>query len=156
MSHHLFDRGGAGDAAFAVEQRGTQEVHAITGDDGRLLHQSLARVHNDLARAQQLPRDVRRARCRAASALGARIAVEQVLPRQMFDVARTELLDVRFKVHVAHRALHAGTARVREVHVDERRHDVQMLRVWEVVEKDEDQQCVHPPKHLRPNERRVW
>ena len=84
----------------------------------------------------------------AASALGAGVAVEQVLPRQLLDVARAELLDVGLEVHVAHGALRARPARVREEHVDERRRDVQVLGVRQVVEEGEDEQRVRPPEEL--------
>ena len=65
----------------------------------------------------------------------------------MLDVRRAELLDVGLEVHRAHHALLSRPARVREVDVDERRDDVQVLRVRQVVEEREDEQRVRPPEH---------
>ena len=112
-----------------------RELHPIAGHERALLHQPLPRVDDDLARAEQLAGDVRRARRGAAAALGARVAVEQILPRQLLDVRRAELLDLGLEIHRPHRALRARAARVRQVDVDQRRHDVQVLRVRQVVQE---------------------
>src|SRR5262249_42013363 len=67
----------AGDAV-RLEEPG--EFHPVSSDDRALLHQPLPRIDDDLARAEHLARQVCGARGGAAPALGARIAVEQVLP----------------------------------------------------------------------------
>jgi hypothetical protein len=148
MLHHLLHRRRAGIAPLAVQERGAKELHPIIRHDGRLLHQALSRVDHDLARAERLPRDVRRTRGSAPTALGARVAVEQVLPRELLDVRRSERLDVRLEIHVPHHPLLPRAARVGEVHVDERRDDVEVLRVRQIVQEDEDQQRMHPPEHV--------
>src|SRR4029079_16868050 len=100
---------------------------------------------------QQLAGEIRRTCRGTAAALGARVAVEEILPRQMLDVRRAELLDLRLEIHVAHDALLSRPTRVRQVDVDERRYDVQMLRVRQVVQERENEQRVHPPEDFHEN-----
>jgi hypothetical protein len=79
-------------------------------------------------------------------ALRARVAVEQVLPRQVLDVAHAELLGgLVLEVHVPHHPHLPRPARVREVGVGERDDDVQVLRVRQVVEEPEHAERVSPP-----------
>ena len=114
----------------------------------RLLQQPRPGVDHDLARRQQLAREVGRADRGAAPAFGAAEAVQQVLPGELFDVLRAEHLHVlRLEVHRLHRALGTGAARVREEGVDQRRQHVQVLAVRQVVGEDQQQQRVQPPAH---------
>ncbi len=129
-----------------VSQRRALERHPVARRDRSLLHQPLAGVDDDLARAERLPRDVGRARRRAASALGARVSVEEILPRELLDVRRAELRVLGLEIHRLHRAARARTARVREVDVEQRRHDVQVLRVRQIIQEGQDQQHVRPPE----------
>ena len=116
---------------------------------GRLLHQPLPRVDDDLARAQRLAGDVRRAGRGAAAALGARVAVEQVLPRQVLHVATR-----RTARRPASRSMGRitpfcpGPLVFEKYTLMQRRDDVQVLRVRQIVEEDEDQQRVRPPDHV--------
>ena len=128
-----------------------EKLHAVAGDERTLFHEALPRVHNNLARAERLAGDVRGTHRRAATALGARVAVEQVFPGEVFDVRRAELLDVGLEIHGTHRGAFTLPACVREEDVEQRRHDVQMLRVREIVEEGEHQQCMRPPAHAVRN-----
>ena len=146
---HLCGGRRAGVVAFAVQQRGAQKLHPVSEHDRRLLHQPLPGVDDDLARAEQLAREVGRTGGRAAPALRAGVAVEQILPREILDIRGAKVLDVGLEIHRPHHAFLTGSAGVREVDVDQRRHDVQVLGVREVVEKGENQQRVHPPEQRR-------
>ena len=109
------------------------------------LHQALPRVDDDLARTQRLAGDVGRTGGGAAAALRTRIAVEEVLPGELLHVVGAELLDVGLEVHGAHDALLPRSAGVREEHVEQRRHHVQVLGVRQVVQEEEHEQDVCPP-----------
>ena len=81
----------------------------------------------------------------AAAALGAGVAVEQVLPGQVGHVGRAEVLGVLgLEIHGAHDAHRPRAGGVGEPDVGQRRDDVQVLGVRQVVEEDEDQQRVRP------------
>ena len=121
-----------------------------------LLREARTRLHHDHARRERLARDVGRAGRRAAAALGARVPVEQVLPREVLHIGGTKLLGVlRFEVHGTHRAHTPRPARVGEPHVDERREHVQVLRRGEVIKEPEDQHRVDPPHHPGHRMRRL-
>ena len=134
--------------AFAVHERVVRELGPIAEQQRRLLHEPAARVDDDLARTQHLAGNVRGTRIGAAATLGARVTVEQILPCELIDIGRTELLDaLRLEIEKANHSLRPRPLRIREVDVGNRRHDVQMLRVRQVVEKAEHQQRVRPPEH---------
>ncbi len=142
--------GGARSAlvAFAVKQRVVRELRSIAHEERGLLHQPVTRVDDDLARAQHLPGEMRGTHRGAAAALGARVPVEQVLPRHLIDVRGPELLDIlRLEIEETNHALRAGPLRVREIDVRNRRDDVQVLRERQIVEKCEHEQCMRPPEH---------
>ncbi len=144
----LGDRGG-----------GVRREHRDAGGGGQrprgLLLQPLAHVDHDLPRGEELPRRVGRTDRGAPSALGAREPVEERLPAQVLDVLGAELLGVRaLEVHRTHRADHPRTTRVREVGVRERRDDVQVLGVRQVVQEAQDQQRVGPPGEVVQQHRR--
>src|SRR4029077_4832579 len=125
---------------------GTEKGHGIARRNGPFLHQPLTRVDDNLSRAEDLTRDVCRARRGAAAALRTRIAVEEILPGELLDIARAERIGLGLEVHRPHRGALAVRARVREVDVDERRDNVQVLRVRQIVEKDQNEKDVRPPK----------
>src|SRR6185369_5251755 len=73
-------------------------------------------------------------------------SVEQILPGELLDVGGTKLLDVRLEIHRPHGADLPWSARVREENVDQRGHDVQVLRVWQIVEENQNEERVGPPE----------
>src|SRR5690606_19367022 len=70
---------------------GRLRLLGITREYRRQLHEALARVDHDLARAERLAGNVGRANGSAASAFGAGIAVEQAFPGQVRNVCGAEL-----------------------------------------------------------------
>ena len=141
-------------AAIGLEHdRSTARHIELTGQQWCLLHQATARIHDDLARAERLARDVRRTCCGAATALRAAVAVEQVLPREVIDVTGAELLHLGLEVHRTHHADLARAAGVAEPDIDQRADDVQVLGVRQEVEEAEDQQRVQPEASHRV---RMW
>src|SRR5690606_2643565 len=132
--------------AFCVRSHVSREcgragLLRIAGQHWCQLHEPLARVDHDLARAQRLAGDVGGACRGAASTLGARVAVEQVLPGEVGDVCSTELFRVLgLEVHGAHDTNLPGPIGVGEVYVGQRDDDVQVLGVRQVVQEVQDEQ----------------
>ena len=127
--------------------------HAVADDRPRILREHLvAHAHDQELRREDLPRRVRGACVLAATALGAREPVHDLLLREVEDRRRAEAqLIVR---HVeAQRLEPPGPARAREPHVDRRRRDVQMLRVRQVAQEAEHDREVRPDEALAPSDR---
>ncbi len=129
-----------------AEQRAPEDVVA-PDECRRQLHQPLPGVDDDLARREQLAGEVRRTDRRAAPALGAGVAVEQVLPAQLRHVGRAEDLRLGLEIHRLHRPHGSRPAGVGEEGVGERDDDVQVLGVRQVVEEGQDEERVRPPAH---------
>ena len=106
----------------------------------RLVHRVADRGDVE-ARVERLVRQHRRADDAAAAALGAGVAVEHRLPRQVLDSRGAEplgLLEVR-------RREAAGRVELHEEDVRDRRQDVEVLRVRQVVAEEEDVHEMGPP-----------
>ena len=131
---------GVSGARCFQQQRRTAFHIQLAGHQRCLLHQATTRVHHDLARAERLAGDVGRTSRRAATAFRAAVPVEQVLPAQVIDVQRAELLHLGLQIHRLHHADLTGTAGVAEPDVDQRAHHVQMLGVRQEVQEAQHQQ----------------
>ncbi len=94
------------------------------------------------------PGEIRRAHSRVVdAALGAGVAVEEILPRELVDIGGAELLGaLGLEVEEADHALLHRPVRVREEHVRNRRGDVQMLGRRQVSQEHEHEQRVHRPE----------
>ena len=94
----------------------------------------VAHVVDDLHRRQRLAGVERRAEVRAARALGARVAVEQRLPREVLpllhDAGGRDVVGLHVEL-----GQHAALAELAEVDVGQRRQDVAVLRVEQVVQE---------------------
>ena len=106
--------------------------------------QLIADVEHDLLGVEGLPRRERGAVVGAAAALGAGVAVEELLPREVPDrrgAERLLVLDVRDEVEGSPRAL------LPEEDVRQGGHDVQVLRPRQVRREREHRHDVRPPGH---------
>jgi len=117
----------------------------------------VAQVDGEVLRGEQLARAVRRAVVRAAAALGAGVEVEEGLPGEVVHAAHADAGGGG--VGLLHRGGHvleqlvralghglepAGRVEVAREDVGQRRDDVEVLAVGQVVEEGEDQEDVHP------------
>ena len=107
----------------------------------------VAQVVDDLHRRQRLAGVVGGAEVRAARALGAGEAVEQRLPGEVLPALDDAGGGHVVRLHVQLRQ-HAALAEVAEVDVGQRRDDVAVLRVEQVVEEREQDDDVRPPRHV--------
>ena len=131
----------------AEQQRRTARHIQFARHQRRFLHQPAARVDDNLARTERLAGDVGRTGRRAATTLGAAVAVEQILPRQVIDIAGAELLDLGIQIHRAHHAGLAGPTGIAEPDVDQRTDHMQVLGIRQKIQKAEHQQRVQPVAH---------
>ena len=134
--------GGAAASAVAVLE--ALEQHVQRAAVGHAEAHVVAQVVDDLHRRQRLARVVGGAEVGAARALGAGEAVQQRLPGEVLpaldDAGRGHV--VRLHVQLGQ---HAALAEVAEVDVGQRRDDVAVLRVEQVVQEREQDDDVHPP-----------
>src|SRR5690606_22370482 len=120
----------------------------------RQLHEPLPRVDLDLARAQHLAGEVGRAGRGATPTRRTGVAVEQALAGQIAHVRSAyELRILVFEVHRRHDADLTRAARVGQEGIGERRDDVQMLGVRQVVQEHQDDQRVYPEIDCVPDTR---
>ncbi len=113
-------------------------------DPGRRLVDGVADVADEDLRVERLAGQGRRAHLAAAAALGAGVAVEHLLPGQVLDARGAEPLGV-LEVDLdqpSHRL------EVHEEDVGDRREDVEVLRVRQVVGEEEQVREVEPPAPL--------
>ena len=141
---HLLGHAVAGDRRQALPAR---ERERPLGED------LVAHAHDQELRREQLPGRVRRAHVLAAAALGAREAVDDLLPRQVGDGADAEADLVVGHVE-AQRLEPPAAPRPREEHVHRGRRDVQVLRVRQVGEEAEDEREVRPDEDALEHARR--
>ena len=123
------------------------------GRAGRVHH--LADLQHDLAGVERLAGRVRRADRRAPAADRARVGVEELLPREVFDRGHAERLELGLHQvrHGLHRAL--GPVLVAEVHVHRRRdHVAQLRRRQDHEERDERDEVRDPHPAVEVAERR--
>src|SRR5207244_2368536 len=97
-------------------------------------------------RCQRFSRRVRRAIVRATSAFRARVAVEELPPRELFHAVHAErlrLLEVNFLQRAAWREIH-------EERVDDGEDDEHVFRVGHVREEGEKKDDMRPPEEVPP------
>ena len=131
-----------GRSSAAVGRRRDRRLDPRDQRHARLrLDRHLADAHDHRLGVERLARGPRGARVLAAAALGAREAVEQVLPRQVLDRLDAEAGVLGLEVHGRQLAARLHLA---ERGVEERRHDVEVLGARQVDQEEADQQDVGP------------
>src|SRR5918999_3574629 len=95
MLGELGDVARAGVCTFAVNETRSLHLLHVANKEWRLLHEALPRVDDDFPRAEHLPGNVRRTGRGTTAALGARVTIEQLLPREVLDIGRSELFHAR-------------------------------------------------------------
>src|SRR5438132_2077128 len=115
-------------------------------DGGALRVQCVPHVRDDSHRVKRFPRRVRRACVRATSAFRARVAVEELPPRELFDAVHAERLRL-LEVGLLDRA---ARCEIHEERVHDREDDVHVFRVRHVREEGEQQDDVSPPEKVPP------
>jgi hypothetical protein len=130
---------------FGADLAGVEEPRS-------LVEQVVAQVHHEELRRQRLPGVPRRARRLAPPALGARVEVERLLPREIDDRGGPErhVLGLHALEVDAQRREPPARLRAPEEHVDRARRDVQVLRIAEVHAEREDQRHVGPQPGPHP------
>src|SRR5437016_5476462 len=115
-------------------------------DGGALRVQCVPHVRDDSHRVKRFPRRVRRACVRATSAFRARVAVEELPPRELFDAVHAERLRL-LEVGLLDRA---ARCEIHEERVHDREDDVHVFRVRHVREEREQEDDVGPPEKVPP------
>src|SRR5205823_6283493 len=100
-------------------------------------------IEEELARRERLHGGGRRTLRRTAAALGAAEHVEDLFPGEVVDVRAAEAGRV-LEILGGERA---DRLELPEEDVRQRGDDVKMLRAWEEVQEDEDDEVVDPPCH---------
>ena len=107
------------------------------------LDRLVADAHDERLGVERLPGRVRRAGLLAAAALGAREAVEQVLPRQVRDRPDAERRVLGLEVH---RRQLAPRRELAQQDVGDRGRDVEVLAERQVAQEHRDEDDVRPPQ----------
>ncbi len=124
--------------------RPSRRPRRLRQDSGRRFVHGVADVSDEDLRVERLARQGRRAHDAAAAALGARVAVEHLLPGQVLDARGPEALGV-LEVDLdqpPHRL------EVQEEDVRDRREDVEVLGVRQVVAEEQQVGEMEPPAPL--------